>query len=264
MSTGTHGMNRRAADRAPRETYLTPTWAWEWFFARFRPLPGTVIVDPATGGWNGWTAGGRWASIHGREALLSDLHPLAGRCRFTQQPIKAVAYEDLALPPGPSYSLLTNGPFPVYPRWLGRALASCEEVVLLVRAGWLFAGDGLRVRHLHSYWQPARRMAFLLLPEEGDRRETFNQEYAEDIREGRRKALDVVRASDEWTGYQCSATGVDHGFAVWRRGYEGIPALMVESATAPSRQLDLFTGAPALPPRVCSDDRLTWVRGEGG
>lgn len=260
---GTGGNQRRRAreDRAALGRYLTPMWVWDWFFARFEPLPGTTICDPCCAGYAGFTAGGRWARLHGREAELSDLAPLSGQCRESGAPI---AERDVfrAAWPRRRRTILTNCDYEHAEAFVTRFLRLADEVCVVMRSGYLFAGGGRRIRGLHSWWQPSRRMAFELLPEEGERRLAHNADLDRRVAGGEltaaeadRLRLDVHRDPDTATGYRCSASGVDHGILVFRRGYEGVPGLIVEGVDAPGGQAPLFAAERR---RVTSDAALAW------
>lgn len=258
--------NRRpAGDTAARDLYLTPVAMWEWLWARFEPS-GEVISDPATAGVGGWCAGGQWAARQGLRAELADLEPQADRCLATSSPIVRA---DFLLAPPPTDKArrthLTNPPFAVQAKWWEKAMREADEVILVCRAGFLATGRGRFKEGLHSYWQPAARWAFELHPDEGRRREAHNAHLDAAVAAGRipsaqrdREKLDVVPDSRVRTGYRCSPAGIDHGFAVWRRGYRGVPAFILEPA-GESGQPTLFGGAPVR--RVSTRDELSWRRG---
>lgn len=252
----------RRDDTAAGDLYITPEWVWAWFWERFEPLPATTIYDPATCGFEGWSAGGEWASQHHRHALLADADPLAS-ADLRGRPI---ARADFLTAPAPRArtSHITNPPFNLFARWWTKAMRESEEVILVLRAGALATRKGRYAEGLHSYWQPAKRMAFELHPLEGLRRLQHNAELQARMRAGeltpaqaKAASLDVFEDPKARTGYRCSPSGIDHGIAVWRPGYTGIPAMIIES-TEP-RQPTLF-GDAGRPKRVSAGDRLMWRR----
>ena len=264
--TGGNQTQRPKEERPALDLFITPIDVWKWFFDLFEPAPGTVIYDPACCGYDGWTAGGYWADMHDRSAVLADLNPMSVQCRFTNRLISTRDFITASARDG-RITQITNCPFGISAAWVSKAVQESVEVILLVRAGFLATGNGKWRQGLHSYWQPARRMSFLLHPDEGRRRIALNEDLAGKVARGELskaavKSLkqDVVIDPKCLTGYRGSTTGIDHGFAVWRKGYTGIPAFMLETAETNFRrsgQVGLFSRPQQ---RISTEMSLQWQR----
>ncbi len=213
MNAGLQGLNKRSVDTLPEETYLTPRWAWQWLAERWKPL-GDVICDPCCSGYGEWTAGGMIAAINGKASELSDIAPQSTTCQQSKQTIIKSGYKDLVLPVA-RRTIITNPPFDLLPYFLPWSLENADEVVLLMRFGWLCAANGKRAMGLSAYYQPAKRLAFEVLPE-----------HVAAINS--KKENSVRRCKNSATGWAFPSTGIDHGFAVWHKGHVGPALLYIE------------------------------------
>lgn len=205
MTSGTQGLNKRKSVSTDGDTFLTPRWAVLHLLYSWAPA-GSVICDPCACGYAGWSIGGEVQAAYPDVSLeLYDITPQS-------DVVTKADFRDLVLPTrhrtiitNPPYDLLSNGEFM---RW---ARQYADEIVVLTRFGYLCAEDGARAKGLTAYYQPARRMAFELLPKDKDR-------------EG------SIKDPNTLTGWRLPSTGVDHGWAVFRRGHEGPADLWIESA----------------------------------
>ena len=134
-------------------------------------------------------------------------------------------------------TIITNPPYNLLPEFVPWALSQAEEVVIVTRFGFLCAEQGRRARYLAEYLQPAKRLAFELLPAEGRRRVKYNAMLDQILANGditqtqyKKDRLDVHEDPRVLSGYRMSSTGVDHGWAVFRRDHVGPAKLLIESA----------------------------------
>lgn len=201
------GNNKRLSDTIPGDAYLTPRWAVEFLCSMWQPDT-DLLCDPCACGFGGYTIAGHVAEVMKHKNALNldvELFDIQPRHAFVQQ----ANCLDLQLPQArrtiitnPPYHLLSSGKFM---RW---AWTQAEEVVVLTRFSYLCAENGKRTENLYDYIQPAKRLAFEVEPQYADR-------------DG------VVEDDQSLTGYRLSSTGVDHGWAVFRKGYDGYPTLMI-------------------------------------
>lgn len=229
MTRALKGLNRRTVDTSPGECYLTPRWAVEWLLVRWTPL-GQVICDPCACGFGGWAIGKEVGDHLKRRVELFDIDP-------KHEDVVELDFRDLQFDPTNSRTIVTNPPYDLLPEFVRWGLEQAEEVVVLTRFGFLCAEDGARAKNLWAYLQPAKRLAFELLPEEGKRRIAHNKHLVDMVFKGecsdaaaKKQMLDVHADPRTLTGYRMSATGVDHGWAIYRRGWTGDARIVIESA----------------------------------
>lgn len=239
MTRALKGLNKRVEDTASGECYLTPKWAVEWLLARWEPM-GQVICDPCACGFGGWSIGKMFADRFELRTELSDVDPQS-------ESVERADFRDLKFSLGMSRTISTNPPYNLLPEFVRWGLENAQEVVVLTRFGFLCAEDGARAKNLWGYFQPAKRLAFELLPEEGKRRIEHNLKLSTMVESGelsekefQRQKLDVHADPRTLTGYRMSATGVDHGWAIYRRGWRGDARLVIESASDKEPQGRLF------------------------
>ena len=227
---GLGGLNKRGLITSPEDCYLTPPWAVSWLLDRWTPA-GAVVCDPCACGYGGWSIGGAVGA--GRGIELFDVEPRGDgvlRADFRELVLEFLSG---------GRTIITNPPYRLLPEFVRWALVqpSVLEVVILTRFGFLCAEGGRRAEHIMAYYQPARRLAFELLPEEGRRRIEHNEELERWVRTGacseaaaKRSRLDVHADPRCRTGYRMSSTGVDHGWAVYHPRYSGPALLSIGSA----------------------------------
>ena len=240
MAKGLNGMNKRVKETVEAETYLTPPWAVSWLLDRWTPS-GSVICDPCACGFGGWSIGGQVVDTlnmrQGKDGVWSvELYDLTPR----HVNVRPADFRELTLPEiVGTRTIITNPPYNLLPAFVRWAVTqpSVVEVVVLTRFGFLCAEQGRRAENLFAYYQPAKRLAFELLPEEGLRRVTHNEVLLARLEAGeitqaeyKKNLLDVHEDPRCLTGYRMSSTGVDHGWAVYQRGYTGKKELVIESA----------------------------------
>ena len=157
------------------------------------------------------------AERYGHAVDLSDLYP-------RHESVMQSDFRDLEIHSSqqPRTTIVTNPPYNLLPEFVRWGLRNAAEVVVFTRFGFLCAEDGARAKNLAAYYQPPKRPAFDLPPEEGERRIRWNLANPE------KKQLDVVVDPRVRTGYRMSAVGVDHGWAVFRRGHVGHASLVIK------------------------------------
>lgn len=240
MTRPLKGLNKRVASSqtVEAETYLTPAWAVAWLLRYWSPL-GDVVCDPCACGYNGWSVGKVVAGDR-RKFELYDLNP-------QHESVRQADFRSLVMPalPFESRTIITNPPYNLLPEFVRWGLTQAEEVVVLTRFGFLCAENGARAKNLYGYYQPAKRLAFELLPKEGERRVQHNARLRALLESGeltekeyQTRKMDVHVDSRTLTGYRMSSTGVDHGWAVFRRGYEDKKELVIESADVNEEEPD--------------------------
>lgn len=217
--TGNGGNNSRTTGTAALEAYLTPAWGVDFLLEYWTPA-GKLIVDPCACGFKEWSIGRTVATRHGLPYLCSDIAPQGETVRQADfRELKSFPAESVTIATNPPYDLLSSGAFM---KWAW-SIPSVLEVVILVRVGFMCGARGQRGRWMKTWIQPQARFAFELLPKEGERR----LEYNRNLPKGG-KPLDVHVDPDTLTGYRMSASGVDHGWLVYQRGYTGRKELILE------------------------------------
>jgi len=181
---------------------------------------GQLIVDPCACGYNGWTIGQAVAGRHGRTFECSDIRPMHDMVTMADfrdvritQPATVVT--------NPPYDQLTSGDFMCW-AW---SQPGVIEVVVLVRFGFICAENGARAVWLERWIQPPKRFAFEVLPEDVV---DVGGKLILASSVGQKTPIVVVRDASTLTGYRLSVAGVDHGWAVYRRGHDGAVELVIK------------------------------------
>ena len=228
MTRATGGNNRRTADTTDGDTYLTPIWSIDYLLRYWQPPAEAVICDPCACGYAGHSIGRYVADRAGSAGVeLSDISPL-------HPSVERGDFRALRLPERRRV-VITNPPYNRLAAFVRWALLHAEEVVVLTRFGFLCSENGARATELYQYIQPPKRLAFELLPHQALTWMAVNL-----LTPGR---YDVHIDPATLTGYRMSSTGVDHGWAVYRRGYDGPVQLLIQPMPrAVTGQQSLFGG----------------------